>query len=74
MTAPQTDAERLARIAELRARIDDARAELFTLIPAVFPETRGEPPVRGRLTEVVKATGWTRAYVADIRDGKVKPS
>lgn len=68
---PQTDEQRLARIAELRKRIDADRAELLALIPAVFPEKRGEPQVRGRLNQVVEATGWTRAYVADIRDGKV---
>lgn len=67
-----TDRERLDRIAELKARMDADRAELLALIPAVFPERRGEPAVRGRLTEVVNATGWTRAFVADIRDGKVK--
>ena len=69
---PQADKQRLARIAELKKRMDADRAELLALIPAVFPEKRGDPPVRGRLTEVVNATGWTRAFVADIRDGKVK--
>jgi hypothetical protein len=69
---PTTDEERLDRIRELKARIDADRAELLTLIPAVFPEKRGEEPVRGRLTEVVKATGWTRAHITAIRDGKVK--
>jgi hypothetical protein len=66
-----TDEQRLDRIREIKARMDADRAELLTLIRDVFPETRGEPPVRGRLTEVVKASGWTRTYVADIRDGKV---
>ncbi len=75
MTEPEpTDEQRLARIAELKTRMDADRAELFALIPAVFPEKRGEGFVRGRLTEVVRATGWTRAYIADIRDGKVKPA
>lgn len=68
----EADEYRLARIAELKARMDADRAELLALIPAVFPQNRGEEPVRGRLNEVVNATGWTRAFVADIRDGKVK--
>lgn len=71
-TEPKTDEERLARIAELRDRMEADRQEIFALIPAVFPEKRGEPPVRGRLNQVVEASGWTRAYVANIRDGKVK--
>ncbi|MGI5223522.1 hypothetical protein [Actinoallomurus sp. CA-142502] len=69
--ALKTDEERIARIAELRDRIDRDRAEIFELIPQCFPEKRGEPQVRGRLNEVVEASGWTRAYVANIRDGKV---
>lgn len=72
-STPTTDEQRLARIAELRARMDADRAELFSLIPAVFPEKRGEAPVRGRLNEVVRLTGWTREYIARIRDGKVAP-
>ncbi|TMR18543.1 hypothetical protein ETD86_21580 [Nonomuraea turkmeniaca] len=67
-----TDEQRLERIREIKARMDADRAELFALIREVFPENRGEPPVRGRLTEVVKASGWTRTYVADIRDGKIE--
>jgi hypothetical protein len=68
---PQTDEERIARIAELRKRMERDRTKILELIPQVFPEKRGEPPVRGRLNEVVEATGWTRAHVANIRDGKV---
>lgn len=67
---PMTDEERLERIRQIKARMDADRAEILTLIRDVFPENRGDPPVRGRLTEVVKASGWTRTYVADIRDGK----
>lgn len=66
-----TDAQRLDRIREISQQINTLRSELFELIPAVFPEKRGEEPVRGRLNEVVDATGWTRTYVANIRDGKV---
>lgn len=68
---PQTDEERINRIAELRERMERDRTEILTLIQQVFPEKRGEPPVRGRLNQVAEATGWTRAHVANIRDGKV---
>lgn len=71
---PTTDEQRLARIAELKAQIDADRAELLALIPTVFPEKRGEEPVRGRLNEVVRITGWTREHIARIRDGKVGPT
>jgi len=72
------DAEKIEEIRacaqriEERNRLNDAdRACMFELIPQVFPELRGEPKVRGRLTEVVDASGFTREYVARIRDGKV---
>lgn len=68
---PTNDAERLTRIREITQQMNTLRTELFELIPAVFPEKRGEEPVRGRLNEVVDATGWTRTYIANIRDGKV---
>lgn len=45
------------------------RRQILTEVRDAFP-TDGEPP-RGLLTRMVNATGWTRAYVADIRDGKV---
>lgn len=71
------------RLEEIRALADQIRerdrlnardkARMFELIPGAFPETRGEPKVRGRLNEVVDASGFTREYVARIRDGKVKP-
>lgn len=69
------------KIAEIRTRASDIRererliakdkAHLYELIRLAFPENRGEPKVRGRLTEVVNASGLTREYVARIRDGKV---
>jgi hypothetical protein len=49
-------------------------SRIFELIPQVFPEKRGEAPVRSRLNEVVRASGFTGEYVARIRDGKVNPS
>jgi len=69
-----TDKQKIEEIRQLTERIAQDRARIFELIPQVFPEKRGEEPVRGRLNEVVKASGFTREYVARIRDGKVKPS
>lgn len=68
------DEQKIEEIRRLTERITADRARIFELIPQVFPEKRGEEPVRGRLNEVVKASGFTREYVARIRDGKVKPS
>jgi hypothetical protein len=65
-----TDEQKIAEIKKLSDRMASDRARILELIPQVFPEKRGEEPVRGRLTEVVKATGWTREYIARIRDGK----
>ncbi len=74
-----TDEQKIEEIRMLAQRIkdrdqenDEDKARIRDLIPQVFPEKRGKEPVRGRLNEVVKATGWTREYVARIRDGKVK--
>lgn len=69
-----TDEQKIEEIRHLTERMAQDRARVFELIPQVFPERRGEEPVRGRLNEVVKASGFTREYVARIRDGKVKPS
>lgn len=69
-----TDEQKIEEIRKLTERITADRARVFELIPQVFPEKRGEEPVRGRLNEVVKASGFTREYVARIRDGKVTPS
>jgi len=66
-----TDEQKIEEIRQLTERIAADRARIFELIPQVFPEKRGEPAVRGRLTEVVQASGFTREYVARIRDGKV---
>jgi hypothetical protein len=62
---------RARRMAENEARVAEDRACIHELIRRVFPKLRGEPHVRGRLNEVATATGWTRDYVARIRDGKV---
>lgn len=67
------DAEKIEEIRKRAQRIAEDRARIFELIPQVFPEARGETKVRGRLNEVVEASGFTREYVARIRDGKVTP-
>jgi hypothetical protein len=74
MKKPQTDEEKIEEIRMRTQRMADDKARIFELIPQVFPEKRGEPAVRGRLTAVVEASGYTREYVARIRDGKVTPS
>lgn len=66
-----TDEQKIEEIRTLTERMAADRARILELIPQVFPEKRGEESVRGRLNEVVKASGWTREYVARIRDGKV---
>jgi len=70
MDEPATDDQKIAEMAKRTARIADDREWIIKTIPEVFPEKHGGEPVRGRLTAVVKATGWTREYVARIRDGK----
>lgn len=64
------------RIRELRAEREDLlqqaekiRQQILAEVRSAFPA--GQEPPRGLLTRMVNATGWTRAYVADIRDGKV---
>lgn len=61
------DAEKIEEIRACAQRIEKDRARIFELIPQVFPK----PPPRGRLNEVAEASGFTREYVARIRDGKV---
>jgi hypothetical protein len=60
------------RIKERERQNDEDRDHIRALIPQLFPEPKPYP--RGRLSEVVEATGYTREYVARIRDGKVTPS
>lgn len=60
------------RIKDRDRKNDEDRDRIRALIPLLFPEPKPYP--RGRLGEVVDATGYTREYVARIRDGKVKPS
>ena len=71
MTQPtDPDHEKIEEIRMRTQRMAEDRARILELIPQVFPEKRGEPPVRGRLNEVVQVSGFTREYVARIRDGK----
>ena len=65
-----------ARISELRDRFDEterahlaARAALIDEIKATLPEP-GEDGPRGLITQVVKASRWTRAQIDLIRAGK----
>lgn len=64
------------RIRQLRAEREDLLEQAEKLRQQILAEVRtalpkgGDAP-RGMLTRMVNATGWTRAYVADIRDGKV---
>lgn len=64
-------------IRQLRERREELLDEAEQLRRQIFAEVRAafevEDPPRGLLTRLVNATGWTRAYVADIRDGKVSP-
>lgn len=70
MSEDTTDEEKIEEIRMRTQRMAADKARIYELIPQVFPEKRGENAVRGRLNEVVKATGLTREYVARIRDGK----
>lgn len=70
MNQPQSDEEKVEEMAKRTQRMADDKAWIFKTIPEVFPEKHGGEQVRGRLTAVVKATGFTREYVARIRDGK----
>lgn len=69
-TPPTTDEDRIRRIREITEKVNALNAERFDLIRTVLPKDREVPVVRGRLSEVVKATGWTRTYVTKIRDGE----
>lgn len=69
-----TDETRLNRIAELRDELDRVHAALFAEIREAFPETRGEPKVRGRMAQVAAASRYSREYVARIRDGRAGES
>lgn len=74
------DEQHYARIAraradldELLARVDKLREELYEAVHDAFPENHGQRTKRGVLTEVARHSGWSREYVAKVRDRKVSP-
>lgn len=74
LTVPPGDhGERCARIAELRAELDDLEARAThtrqRLMTEVIAATRGAG--RGVATEVAAYARWSPAHVRLIRDGKV---
>lgn len=82
MSTPEpTQEQRYERIEELRDQLDELdkrRAELQDAlrqeIYSAFPERRGGGEKRGVLAEVARRSRYSREHVAQIRDGKVKPS
>lgn len=63
--------ENLAReLAELQDAVAKKQEALYGEIHQAFPENRGEDKQRGVLAELARRSGWTREYVAQIRDGK----
>ncbi|MEU7787684.1 hypothetical protein [Amycolatopsis sp. NPDC049159] len=71
------DEEHYTRIEEIRERLNAAereaggiREELYGAIRAAIPELNGGEPKRGVVSEIARRSGFTREYVAMIRDGK----
>lgn len=61
---------RRAHMEKLAGQLEDARSQLHDAIREAFPETAGGEPRRGVLAEVARRSGFSREYVAQIRDGK----
>lgn len=70
---------RITRIRQIRERLNEieaadkrVRAELVEAVRDCLPPPGKQVPQedRGIITEVVKASEWTRAYVDGIRAGK----
>lgn len=59
------------RLDIMQAKLDETRKELHAAIFDSFPETHGQPAVRGVLAELARASGYTREHVMDIRDGVI---
>lgn len=73
MTEPDDKIRKLrAQREEKLEEAEELRRQIFAEVQLALPE--GEEPPRGLITRIVNATGWTRAYVADIRKGRVTPS
>lgn len=62
---------RRAHMDKVAAQLDRAREDLHEAVRNAFPETAGGQPQRGVLAEVVRRSGLSREYVAQIRDGRV---
>ena len=66
----------LVYIHDARVEYDRARAELMDEIREAFKEARTLPPGRKRElgpSAIARASGFTREYVAQLRDGKLFP-
>jgi hypothetical protein len=70
------DKQHYTRVARLRSELDEidglatkVRAKLHEAIRDAFPEAHGQPTQRGVLAELARRSGYTREYVAAIRDG-----
>lgn len=63
--------ETLAReLADLQDEVAKKQEAIYREIHQAFPENRDEEKQRGVLAELARRSGWTREYVAQIRDGK----
>ena len=68
--------ERLEQIRQARTAYDRARARLFREIRAAFDEGGKLPEGQRRKlgpSAIHRASGFTREYIAKIRDGKADP-
>lgn len=78
MATQPTHEQRLKRIGDLRDQLDEAEAARDRIRTSLLQEIRetlpppGEEGPRGVITDVVKASRWTRAQVDLVRKGKVK--
>lgn len=68
--------ERLERIRQARAGYDRARAKLFREIRDGLADGEALPEAQRRKlgpSVISRASGFTREYIAKIRDGKADP-
>jgi hypothetical protein len=68
--------ERLEQIRQARVAYDRARAKLFREIRTAFTEAGELPEAQRRKlgpSAIHRASGFTREYIAKIRDGKADP-
>lgn len=64
--------ERLSsELRDLQSAVSKKQEALYAEIFNAFPENRGQGQKRGVLAELARRSGWTREYVAQIRDGKM---